>query len=229
MKTETKIMGKRIVMAIVGIVLTCISVAFTKISGFGVDPYSVLMFGIAKATGSTYQVVFLVACSILTVIAWKFKRSLLGLATIISLVCSGAIVDVATGVMEHLVGKPNLVVRAALLVTGLIIISVASALYYTANLGVSPYDAQALTLADKTPVPFRFCRVATDLVCVAVGFLLGGDLGVGTICIAFCMGPAIQVCRERISEPLLEGKLSFNLLTKKRRVRILKNVFGFRM
>lgn len=228
MKMETKLMGKRIVMAILGIALTCISVGFTKISGFGVDPYSVLMFGIAEATGSTYQIVFLIACSILTVIAWKFKKSLLGIATIISLACSGAIVDMATGVLGHLAGRPNLMVRITFLVIGLILISVSSALYYTANLGVSPYDAQALSLADKTPVPFRFCRIGTDLVCVAVGFLLGGDLGIGTICIAFFMGPAIQFCRDSISEPILEGRFFNNLLTKKRGVRILRTMLNFR-
>ena len=36
---------------------------------------------------------------------------------------------------------------------------------------------------------------------------LGGDLGVGTICVAFCMGPAIQFCRERITDPLANGTL----------------------
>lgn len=205
MNTESKLMAKRIVMAIVGIVITSISVACNKLSGFGVDPFSVLMFGISKTTGFSYQVVFLTSCAILTIIAWKLQKSLLGLATIISLTCSGAIVDTATMVLRHLVGKPGMAMRVFLMVFGLALISISSALYYTANLGVSPYDAQALTLDVKTPVPFRFCRIGTDLICVGIGFLLGGDLGIGTILIAFCMGPFIQICREKISEPILAG------------------------
>lgn len=205
MNTESKLMTKRIVMAIVGIVITSISVACNKLSGFGVDPFSVLMFGISKTTGFSYQVVFLTSCAILTFIAWKMQRSLLGLATIISLTCSGAIVDTATMFLRHLVGKPGMAMRVFLMIFGLALISISSALYYTANLGVSPYDAQALTLDVKTPVPFRFCRIGTDLICVGIGFLLGGDLGIGTILIAFCMGPFIQICREKISEPILAG------------------------
>lgn len=205
MKTESKIMTKRIIMAIIGIVLTSVSVACTKISGFGVDPFSVLMYGISNVTGFSYQVIFISSCALLTVIAWVLKKSLLGLATIISLTCTGAVVDVAYGVLKHFLGTPGAVTRISMMVIGLLLISVSSALYYTANLGVSPYDAQALTIAAKTPVPFKFSRVATDLVCVAVGFTLGGDLGVGTILIAFCMGPFIQVCREKVSEPILEG------------------------
>lgn len=205
MNAESKLMAKRIVMAIVGIVITSISVACNKLSGFGVDPFSVLMFGISKTTGFSYQVVFLTSCAILTFIAWKMQRSLLGLATIISLTCSGAIVDTATMFLRHLVGKPGMAMRVFLMIFGLALISISSALYYTANLGVSPYDAQALTLDVKTPVPFRFCRIGTDLICVGIGFLLGGDLGIGTILIAFCMGPFIQICREKISEPILAG------------------------
>ena len=205
MNAESKLMAKRIVMAIVGIVITSISVACNKLSGFGVDPFSVLMFGISKTTGFSYQVVFLTSCAIPTFIAWKMQRSLLGLATIISLTCSGAIVDTATMFLRHLVGKPGMAMRVFLMIFGLALISISSALYYTANLGVSPYDAQALTLDVKTPVPFRFCRIGTDLICVGIGFLLGGDLGIGTILIAFCMGPFIQICREKISEPILAG------------------------
>lgn len=205
MKTESRIMAKRIIMAIVGIALTSISVACNKISGFGVDPFSVLMFGISKTTGFSYQTVFMVSCGLLTVVAWKLKKSLLGLATVISLCCSGAIVDVSYAVLRHMLGRPGVNTRISLMLIGLLLISVSSALYYTANLGVSPYDAQALTIAAKTPVPFNFSRIATDLVCVAVGFAFGGDLGVGTIIIAFCMGPFIQICREKISEPILAG------------------------
>lgn len=205
MKAESKIMTKKIIMAIVGIALTSIAVACTKISGFGVDPFSVLMFGISNVTGLSYQVVFISSCALLTVVAWKLNRTLLGLATVISLTCSGTIVDVAYGILKHMIGTPGAALRFLMMVIGLALISVSSALYYTANLGVSPYDAQALTIAAKTSVPFKFSRVATDIVCAMIGFVLGGDLGIGTVIIAFCMGPFIQVCREKISDPILAG------------------------
>lgn len=206
MRFEMNMTNKKVVMAIVGIVLTSISVACTKVSGFGVDPFSVLMFGLSDLTGLTYQDVFIGTCLVLTYIAWKHNRSLLGLATAISLTCSGAVVDMAYRVICHFVVRPGMVTRIFLMIFGLVLISIASALYYTADLGVSPYDAQALTIAKKTPVPFNLSRIGTDLICLGVGYFLGGDLGVGTVIIAFCMGPFIQICREKISEPILEGR-----------------------
>ncbi|MGN0399321.1 MAG: YitT family protein [Blautia sp.] len=208
MKTEKNLIKRKILMAVIGIFLTSVSVAFSKLSGFGVDPFSVLMFGLAKTIGLSYQPTFIISCSILTIIALTLKKSLLGCATVISLFFSGAAVDMATTILGYSFKNPDFITRITFLIISLILVSIASALYYSANLGVSPYDAQALILSVKTPVPFRFCRIGTDLVCIAIGFLLGGDLGVGTICVAFCMGPAIQFCRERITDPLANGTLS---------------------
>ncbi|MBR1781295.1 MAG: hypothetical protein IJ751_07845, partial [Oscillospiraceae bacterium] len=73
----------------------------------------------------------------------------------------------------------------------------------------STYDVWALVLDRRTPAPFRFQRVGTDLVCVAAGFcLLGfrtaGAIGVGTIVTAFFMGPLIDFFNRKLAQPLLE-------------------------
>ena len=61
-------------------------------------------------------------------------------------------------------------------------------------------------LAEKKIAPFRFIRIATDLICVAVGWLFGYLPGVGTVLTAFCMGPLISVFNEKIAKPMLYGK-----------------------
>ena len=78
----------------------------------------------------------------------------------------------------------------------------------------------AIALADKWHVAkFKYCRIATDLVCVVSGvalFLLAGGqfaqipsiAGVGTIITAFFMGPLIELFNERIARPMLGGQSS---------------------
>ena len=90
-----------------------------------------------------------------------------------------------------------------------------SAFYFTADLGVSPYDAVSLIIADKwKPAPFKYCRIASDMVCVALGtilFLAAGSsmaelleiVGVGTIITAFFMGPLIEFFNVHIARPFL--------------------------
>ncbi len=85
----------------------------------------------------------------------------------------------------------------------LLLLCVASYLYFTANLGVSTYDAMALVAAKRKMAPFRVCRVDADLACLIVEFSLGATIGVGTVLVAFCKGPPIQWLNRVMSEPLL--------------------------
>ena len=45
MGTKKNNLGVRIAMAVIGIALTAVSVGLQKISGLGVDPFSVIIFG----------------------------------------------------------------------------------------------------------------------------------------------------------------------------------------
>ena len=98
------------------------------------------------------------------------------------------------------------------------VICIGSALYMTADLGVSTYDSVAITMADKWKWgKFQYIRIATDIVCVVLGtavFLIGGGswsrvpefVGVGTIITAFFMGPLIEFFNVRIARPLLKDR-----------------------
>ena len=89
------------------------------------------------------------------------------------------------------------------------------ALYITADLGVSTYDAISLHMADRKLGPYRLLRIGTDLMCVVAGFLMGATVGVCTVVTAFLLGPAIAFLREKCFEPLLHAGGSAEPLTTK--------------
>lgn len=207
MKKKNSKIGIRILMTIIGIALTAVSVGLQKISGLGVDPFSVLVFGFVNAFDAPYQTVYIVVCAVLIVMALLFNRKLLGIATIVSLFCSGFVTDATVEIATKMLGtEPARWIRLLLLFFVVLLISISSALYYSASLGVSPYDAQALTITEKCKLPFRVVRIGTDAACCLIGFILGGDLGLATIIYACCMGPFIQWCREHITDKLVEEK-----------------------
>ena len=80
MGTKKNNLGVRIAMAVIGIALTAVSVGLQKISGLGVDPFSVIIFGFSNAFHATYQTVYIVVCAVLLSIAFVFNRKLLGIA-----------------------------------------------------------------------------------------------------------------------------------------------------
>lgn len=60
--------------------------------------------------------------------------------------------------------------------------------------GTGPNDLVAMILTDKLErFQFRWVRMACDLCFLAVGFALGGVVGVGTLVAAFLVGPCAQV------------------------------------
>ncbi|MEI2992595.1 MAG: DUF6198 family protein [Blautia faecicola] len=173
MGTKKNNLGVRIAMAVIGIALTAASVGLQKISGLGVDPFSVIIFGFSNAFHATYQTVYIVVCAVLLIIAFIFNRKLLGIATVVNLFFSGFVTDATRKTVVKMVGEhPSMAVRVILLLIVVLLISISSALYYSSELGVSPYDAQALTLAEKTKFPFRAVRIGTDVVCCALSGLL---------------------------------------------------------
>ena len=189
------------------------------------DPFSVIIFGFSNAFHATYQTVYIVVCAVLLIIAFIFNRKLLGIATVVNLFFSGFVTDATRKAAVKVVGEhPSMAVRVILLLIVVLLISISSALYYSSELGVSPYDAQALTLAEKTKFPFRAVRIGTDVVCCAVGFALGGDLGLATLVYVFLYGTVYPVLQGTILRIRWQQE---NCFTNKR-TRIRKNPLASR-
>ena len=93
-----------------------------------------------------------------------------------------------------------------MLCVGVLVLSLACALYQTADLGIAPYDALSLTLAGKTRIRYFWCRILTDSICVVAAFALGGIIGAGTLVCALGLGPFIQWFSLHIARPLIYGK-----------------------
>ncbi len=211
MKTYTK----RILMSVFGVVICGLSVGMFKHAAFGVDPFQALMSGLDAVIPIRFGTLYVIVNLLLLCFSLLTDRSKIGIATFINLFLLGYIVEFSQSVCVRLFPEPGLVTRVLLFLPGLVILSLASALYFTANLGVSTYDAIALVWSERqSRIPFQFCRIITDSVCVAAGVALClisgmdavqifGSVGVGTIITAFFMGPLIAFFNRHVAQPLL--------------------------
>ena len=75
---------------------------------------------------------------------------------------------------------------------GIGVIGFASALYLGANLGAGPRDGLMMGLTRRTGWSLRITRTLIEVVVLAIGWMLGGSVGVGTLAFALCIGPVIQ-------------------------------------
>ena len=220
--------AKRILMTVFGVLIGGFCVGMFSFSQMGVDPFQVLAHGIwmkivqifgdnisiggsftvATSFGNLYTVIN--ALMLIAIIILDRKK--IGLGTVINIFLLGYVVDFSTNLWTSLIPNPSLAIRIAFLVVAIIVICFGSSLYFTANMGVSTYDAVALMMSEKQKVvKFKYCRIFTDLICVIIGFILGANFGsgytqVGTIITAFFMGPIISFFNNKVAIPFLYGK-----------------------
>lgn len=207
---------RRILMSLCGVLICAVSVGIFKIAALGVDPFQSLMSGLDALIPIPFGTLYVIVNVVLLSFSLIVDRHNIGIATFINLFLLGYITDFTYNWLQTVIIDPSLFVRALCLTVGVVVICIGSALYMTADLGVSTYDAVAIVLSGKWKLgKFKYCRIATDLVCVIAGcaiFLMAGGqwsqiptiAGVGTIITAFFMGPLIEFFNAKIARPLLK-------------------------
>ena len=209
---ENKIKTRRILMSALGVAICGISVGMFKYASLGVDPFQSLMSGLDAVIPIRFGTLYVIVNLILLTFALVFDRRKIGLATLINLFLLGYIAEFSQGICQSLFPHIGLVGRFLLLLVAIVIMCLASAFYFTADLGVSTYDAVSLIWSEKqSRIPFQYCRIICDLICVSLGALLChiggisvfGEVNIGTIITAFFMGPVIALFNRKVAKPFL--------------------------
>ncbi len=206
---------RRIIMSMAGVIICAVSVGIFKLAALGVDPFQSLMSGLDAMIPIPFGTLYVIVNVVLLLFSIIADRSRIGIATFINLFLLGYITQFTYDLLQKLFPDPSIIFRVICLLIGIVVICFGSALYMTADLGVSTYDAVAIVMSYKWKWGrFKYIRICTDLVCVVAGsalFVLAGNpvtsiptiAGVGTIITAFFMGPLIDVFNQKIAIPLL--------------------------
>ena len=158
------------------------------LAGLGVDPWDVLHQGLSRTLGlgvGTWAI--LVSGAVLTL--WIPLRQRPGVGTIANAIMVGAVIDLVLGAVSP---PHGLAVRVVVLVAGVLLNGFATGLYIGAGLGPGPRDGLMTGFAGRGH-PIRVVRTAIELTVLALGWLLGGTVGVGTVLYALSIGPLAHV------------------------------------
>ena len=206
---------KKVLMSTFGVVICGISVGMFKHAVLGVDPFQSLMSGLDAVIPIRFGTLYVLVNIVLLIFALIFDRYKIGLATLINLFLLGYIAEFSQSLCKALLPEIGIAERFILLLIAIVIMCLASAFYFTADLGVSTYDAVSLIWSEKQErIPFQYCRIICDYICVLLGAVLCkagnvevlGVIGIGTIITAFFMGPMIEFFNRRVARPFLYGK-----------------------
>lgn len=201
---------KRMFIMTLSILLMGFSVSVFSYSGMGVDPFTALNMAISAKLGIGFGFFQMCMNGVILAAVAVMAKKLINIGTIFNMVGVGYVCQFFTGIYANLLPAENsIAVRLAAMVVGVFLLSLSASLYFNCDLGVSPYDALGFMMEEKSGLKYKWCRVATDLVCTLAAFLLGGPIGIGTVVTAFFMGPVVSFCDSGISKKVLLCKYKF--------------------
>ncbi len=173
----------------VGLVLYGVSLALMVRGALGLAPWDVLHSGFIRHVPLTLgQAVVLF--SFLVLLLWIPLREKPGVGTIANALVVGFSADATLAVLSS---PDALALRVSLMLGGVVLNGLATALYIGAQLGRGPRDGLMTGLARRTGWSLAVVRTGLEVAVVLIGLALGGALGVGTIVYAVAIGPLAQL------------------------------------
>ncbi|MFD4787213.1 YitT family protein [Streptomyces sp. NPDC058459] len=188
--------GQRSLRIVVGLALFGMSQALLVKARLGTDPWTVFTQGLAKVMELTLgQTTVILSLALL--LLWVPLRERPGLGTAANALMVGPFVDLGITLIpapEH--WGP----RFAFVAVSLSGIAVATGLYVGAGWGPGPRDGLMTGLA-RHGIPLIAARAGIEMTVLAVGWLLGGSVGVATIIFAVSIGPLVGYALPRLTLP----------------------------
>ncbi len=180
---------RRLSQLFIGLCLYGVSLAMMVRGTLGLAPWDVLHSGfILHVPMSLGQAVILV--SVVVLLLWIPLREVPGIGTVFNAILVGLSADAMLAVLHE---PEQMWARIVLLVGGVVLNGLATALYIGSQFGRGPRDGLMTGLARRTGLSLRLVRTGLELSVVAIGLLLGGALGAGTLLYALAIGPLAQL------------------------------------
>lgn len=179
----------RVAALLVGLTGYGFSMALMVRAGLGLDPWDVFHQGLAGRTGMTIGIASAVV-GVAVLLAWIPLRNRPGIGTVANVIVIAVTVDAG---LALLTAPQSLPARVAMMLGAVVLNAVATVLYIGAGMGPGPRDGLMTGLVARTGLSVRLVRTSIEATVLAVGWLLGGTVGVGTVVYAFGIGPLVQL------------------------------------
>ena len=159
------------------------------VSDLGNAPWSVLAQGVSRNLDitmgwSTFGI------SALVLLGWIPLREKPGFGTISNIVIIALAIEIG---VTYIPLQENYFIGILYTLLGIGMVGVASALYITCGLGPGPRDGLMTGIHFKTGVRVGRVRLAIEGSVLALGWVLGGTVGLGTLLFALLIGQSIAI------------------------------------
>lgn len=189
--------ARRLGQLLLGLFLYGIAIALMVRAGIGVSPWDVLTQGLAKQTGLPFGLLTNLI-GIVVLLFWIPLRQKPGLGTVLNVLLIGPSAQLGLWLIPQ---QTVPWVQALVFAGGLALLAVATGLYIGARLGPGPRDGLMTGLHRRTGWRIWIVRTLIEVTVLTIGWLLGGQVGVGTLAFALLIGPMVNVTLPLLTVP----------------------------
>jgi uncharacterized membrane protein YczE len=176
---------RRMLQLFVGLYLYGLGIALIVRGELGVGPWDVLTQGIAKQTGLGFGLITVITSGVVLLL-WIPIRQKPGFGTLMNALLVGPFADLSLWMIPT---GLDLWLRIVMLFGGIAVLAVATGLYIGAHFGPGPRDGLMTGLHRLTGWRIWIVRTGIEVTVLVAGFLLGGNVGIGTLAFALLIGP----------------------------------------
>jgi len=190
-------LARRIAQLLVGLFLYGYADGMMVRAGIGVAPWDVLSLGLERHTGIAFGWLTNIIGAVVLLL-WIPLRQRPGVGTLLNVVLVGTSAQVALWTIPQL---HTLWAQVLLFAGGLVLLAVATGLYIGAGFGPGPRDGLMTGIHTRFGWRIWIVRTAIEVAVLVAGWLLGGDVGVGTVAFALLIGPLVNVTMPLLRVP----------------------------
>ncbi|MBB5633247.1 putative membrane protein YczE [Cryobacterium mesophilum] len=187
--TPALVMTRRWVQLLLGLFLYGIAIAMMIRAAIGISPWDVLAQGISLRTGIPFGFVTNIVGGVVLLL-WIPLRQRLGIGTVLNALLIGPSAEVGLWLIPL---QDDIWVRIVLFTGGLLLLAIATGLYIGARFGPGPRDGLMTGINKKYGVRIWIVRTSIEVVVLVIGWILGGNVGFGTLAFALLVGPLVHV------------------------------------
>ena len=191
----TQRFGRRLGQLLPGLGCFGVGIALMVRADLGLSPWQVFHQGVARNVGLEIGTIVILT-GIVVMLAWIPLQERFGLGTILNVLIIGNVVNVTLRLLPEQLG--TLPTRLLVMAGGIMLIGLGSGLYIGAGMGPGPRDGLMTGLA-RRGLNIGAVRTGLEVAVLAVGWLLGGTVGAGTVAFALSIGPLIGFFLPRLT------------------------------
>ena len=183
----------RWILFILGIIILTFGARIILLSRLGVGGLDSIAIGLSAGLGSSIGIWIIILGTILVVIAACIRRRFT-IAPLGTSLLVGWFYDLWGDILFNRISPPtdSAYIGYTFLI-GILIAPLGAAIYIASDISMGPVDYLMIAVKERYHQSMQVGRTFIEVIFVITGYLVGGPIGVGTICIMLFWGPILQV------------------------------------